>query len=357
MADLFQISGGDVRVLRSVPFRQDHVEEDLQRWADANPHFLNGGAPMISLGREIATTHGHWIDNLFLDGSGCVVVAELKRGRTPREVTGQLLDYAVFANDLTRDDIEKLCRGRQKDGLEVVFERTFGSPLPDDVPTGHRLLIVAEDFDDRTIEHCIYMMTNGTPLACMQFRYFTVGSAEIIETQMVVGDLPSQDVPVAASASGPYEARFKWLFGELRGRIESMAAGQSWEPRIETSKWSLSFAPADWPDDYWKRAFFVSRRTSDKVVDLGFWYHIPAFPDLKERIEAEGRASAGLSNVTYRSSRKTQYVMFHQAPLPEIGNVDKVQDFTDILGEVVSALKPTLDPYFEAKAVVREASD
>ena len=46
-----------------------HVEEDLQRWADANPHLLNEGTPMLSLGMEIPTRHDHWIDNLFVDGN------------------------------------------------------------------------------------------------------------------------------------------------------------------------------------------------------------------------------------------------------------------------------------------------
>ena len=82
LAELFHIADGGVDVLRPVPFRQGHTEENLQRWVDAYPHLVNEGSPMLSLGTEIVTRHGHYIDNLFLDGNGCLVVAELKRGPT-----------------------------------------------------------------------------------------------------------------------------------------------------------------------------------------------------------------------------------------------------------------------------------
>ena len=91
MASLFTQSGDSIRVLSPTSFQKTHVEEDLQRWADANPHLLNEGAAMLSLGMEIPTRHDHWIDNLFVDANGCLVVAELKRGVTPRDVTATTL--------------------------------------------------------------------------------------------------------------------------------------------------------------------------------------------------------------------------------------------------------------------------
>ena len=87
LVELFHVADGGPQVLRPVPFQEGHKEEDLQRWADANPHFFNNGLTMLSLGMEIPTAHGHSIDNLYLDGNGHLVVAELKRGKSPRDVT------------------------------------------------------------------------------------------------------------------------------------------------------------------------------------------------------------------------------------------------------------------------------
>ena len=64
---------------------------------------------MQSLGRETETQHGHAIDNLFLDGDGHLVVAELKRGKSPRDVTAQAVDYGAYVSRLDWERIDALC--------------------------------------------------------------------------------------------------------------------------------------------------------------------------------------------------------------------------------------------------------
>ena len=112
MTILYSISGDVVQAVSPKPFHEVHLEEDLQRWADQNPHLLNNGQPMLSLGTEITTHHNHSIDNLFLDGNGCLVVAELKRGKAPRDVTAQAVDYGAYASRLGWEQIDGLCQKR-----------------------------------------------------------------------------------------------------------------------------------------------------------------------------------------------------------------------------------------------------
>lgn len=77
MSVLFCVSGNEMRALAPTSFPAGYLGNDLQLWGDVNSHFLNEGAPILSLGREIGTRHGHTIENLFVDG--CLVLAELKR--------------------------------------------------------------------------------------------------------------------------------------------------------------------------------------------------------------------------------------------------------------------------------------
>ena len=48
---------------------------------------------LMIIGREVATPLGGRIDILAIDADGNLVVIELKRSRTPREVVAQTLDY------------------------------------------------------------------------------------------------------------------------------------------------------------------------------------------------------------------------------------------------------------------------
>jgi len=46
---------------------------------------------------------GGIIDLLCIDESGNLIVVELKRDKTPREVTAQTLDYASWVDSLTSE--------------------------------------------------------------------------------------------------------------------------------------------------------------------------------------------------------------------------------------------------------------
>jgi len=51
----------------------------------------------LLIGRQVRTTHGGFIDLLALNQDGQLIVIELKRDMTPREVVAQALDYASWA--------------------------------------------------------------------------------------------------------------------------------------------------------------------------------------------------------------------------------------------------------------------
>jgi len=57
-------------------------------------------AGLLLIGRQVPTAQGKFIDLLALDMEGNVVVLELKKGKTPREVVAQLLDYGSWVRDL-----------------------------------------------------------------------------------------------------------------------------------------------------------------------------------------------------------------------------------------------------------------
>src|SRR3954466_11944322 len=97
---LFTVTEDQVSPLSADSFQATHNEERIQKWVDTYPALINDGQPMLSLGTEIVTRHNHYIDNLFLDADGTVVAAEIKRGRTPRDVVAQTLDYAAFISTL-----------------------------------------------------------------------------------------------------------------------------------------------------------------------------------------------------------------------------------------------------------------
>ena len=63
---------------------------------------------LLLIGRQVATAYGKFIDLLALDSEGNLIVIELKRNRTPREVVAQLLDYGSWVRGLEDTDIASI---------------------------------------------------------------------------------------------------------------------------------------------------------------------------------------------------------------------------------------------------------
>ena len=65
-------------------------------------------ADWLLIGRQVRTVAGKFIDLLCMDHDGDLIVVELKKDLTPREVTAQAIDYASCMADLTLDQLAEL---------------------------------------------------------------------------------------------------------------------------------------------------------------------------------------------------------------------------------------------------------
>lgn len=115
-------SGEPVRVTSSaIP-----LESQLETLITRDPAIL--GEPLMVIGRQVPTDFGGFIDLLGIDGDGVLHVLELKRGRTPREVVAQILDYASWVKELSHDDVLAIYATFQPEPpFEVAFP-TYSAP-------------------------------------------------------------------------------------------------------------------------------------------------------------------------------------------------------------------------------------
>ena len=67
-----------------------------------------------------------------MDSDGDLMVVELKRGTTPRNVTSQTLEYLSWVKDLDSDAITRIADAypRTSGTLAEAFREKFGTDLP-----------------------------------------------------------------------------------------------------------------------------------------------------------------------------------------------------------------------------------
>ena len=130
-----------------------------------------------SVGQEDIGFGGR-IDLLAVAPDGSLVLIELKRDRTPREVVAQALDYAGWVERLRTDDIAAVY-GRFAPGHSLAedFRQRFGQDLDEEtLNQNHGIIIVAASLDDSTERIVHYLSERDIPINVLCFQIFNSDS-------------------------------------------------------------------------------------------------------------------------------------------------------------------------------------
>ena len=169
---IWQVEDGE----RLTEINRDRLdfEERLENWLNKDISILS--TDLLIIGRQVETDYGKYIDLLCLNSNGDLVIVELKKGKTPREVTAQVLDYASWIKDLSHEKIRNLANlyfAKKNTNLEEAFQRNFGEELPDVLNESHAMLVVASEIDESTERIIKYLSDSyGVNINVAQFQYF-----------------------------------------------------------------------------------------------------------------------------------------------------------------------------------------
>lgn len=179
-------------------------EQMLEEMIVADPRILSNEWMLI--GRQEDTGYGGRIDILAIAPDGSLVLIELKRQRTPREVVAQALDYASWVERLKAEDIAAIySRFAPNRNLAEDFRNHFGQDLDEDsLNQSHQIVIVASSIDDSTERIVSYLSERDIPVNVLCFQIFTHGSEQLLSRAWLLDPVHAQ-VNAAASADGQHE--------------------------------------------------------------------------------------------------------------------------------------------------------
>ena len=191
----FSVIGGNVEQLIEVSLEEIGFRErqDLQRWVEAYPEIV--GPDLLA----ITTEFDRWqfgdarvrdrLDVLFLDSSGSLVVAELKRGEAPDTVDLQALKYAAYCSQLTvKDLVADYARYYGTDeptAREVIFDH---APSLESAGIGLvKVRLVAEAFRPSVTSMVLWLRDYELDIGCIEIsaRRLPDGNAVITSRQLL----------------------------------------------------------------------------------------------------------------------------------------------------------------------------
>jgi len=201
-------------------------ERVLEDMVVAQPLLLSDAWMLI--GRQERTGMGGIVDLLAIAPDGALVLIELKRDRTPRDVVAQAIDYASWVEDLQSEEIAAIY-GRFKPGHSLAddFKARFGQALDEEtLNDSHQIVIVAAQLDASSERIVAYLNKRDIAINVLCFQVFNNGQEQLLSRAWLLDPVQTQ-VHAVAPADGPAEpwnGEFYVSFGQ--GPTRSWAEAQ-----------------------------------------------------------------------------------------------------------------------------------
>ncbi|EDY82280.1 hypothetical protein VDG1235_1900 [Verrucomicrobiia bacterium DG1235] len=207
-----------------LPLSQLSSEQLLEDMIEKDPTILSDNWMLI--GRQEVTPFGGRTDLLAIDPSGNLVLIELKRHRTPREIVAQALDYAAWVGKLTSDKIAQIYQRYSKGGsINDAFKARFGTELDEEtLNESHQIILVAAELDYATERIIRYLNERDVAINVFFFQIFQRGTEQLLSRAWYI-DPGETQINAATYSKGtsskePWNGEFYVSFG---------GAHRSWE--------------------------------------------------------------------------------------------------------------------------------
>lgn len=179
------------------------------------------------IGHQENTLDKGRIDLLAIAPDASLILIELKRDRTPREVVAQALDYASWVDDLTVDRLSQIYEKFSDGGnLGESFKQHFNIELEEEsLNQSHQIIIVAAELDPSTERIVDYLSKNGISINVLFFKVFQHGEEQFLSRAWLLDPSETQTnaaqatAGTSASAKEPWNGEFYVSFGDPNSRV------------------------------------------------------------------------------------------------------------------------------------------
>lgn len=199
------------------------TEKLLQRMIIQDTSILSDQWMLI--GEEVNTLDSGRIDLLAIAPDASLILIELKRDRTPREVVAQALDYASWVDDLTAARLSQIYEKYSGGGkLGDAFRQRFNTELEEEsLNQSHQIIIVAAELDPSTERIVDYLSKNGISINVLFFKVFQHGDDQFLSRAWLIDPSETQTNAAQATTSSasvkePWNGEFYVSFGDPHSR-------------------------------------------------------------------------------------------------------------------------------------------
>ena len=219
------------------------LESQMEQWLADNPTAVlpESEASVLVISQE--SPFKNVTDILVIDAQGNLLVIEVKRGQSPRDVIAQALEYASDVADWDYDRLNKTAiqyfvrRNMGFKSLLEAFSETFGI-APEDLSESQfnqqqRVFVVGESIDEKLQRTARWLLRRGVSISCVSYtlltddqsgEFFLDFNEEVRTTELAGGGRPapnSTQPSTEAEAVDRLPDGLKTIYQTLKNRVLS----------------------------------------------------------------------------------------------------------------------------------------
>ena len=226
--EVYQVEEDDLsRVHESELSTEQELEEHLIKSRGA----VIGDVELLYIDRQGMPDEGGVFDILAVDQDGNLVVVELKRGKTPRDIVTQALEYVSTLRNESYDDLKDRyssflqTQGLKKDdkedsaSLQTAHADHFDTeddPIPERAfNTDQRLILVGTEFRTVSLNMADFLRDHGIDVVCVEYQSFASGDdIQLLTTQCIRRPLSTEPTGTSSDDSETEADKIKREFWE-----------------------------------------------------------------------------------------------------------------------------------------------
>jgi hypothetical protein len=213
---LFRINDEKLEEYQEESFGDEHIEKQLESWLENSPNTKWAGEKFLIINKGLTTNLSTFLDLLGIDREGNTAIIELKRGRTPREMLAQALEYASFVERLSYDQLDEALKKYTLDDVTTLSDAHkafFGLEEGEAVSFNkdQRIVLVGQTLSQTIRQTSEFLRHKGLNVAYIEFKYFkTMNKEQLVSTETLVGEEPIR-LETFATGTLPPTNRGKFL--------------------------------------------------------------------------------------------------------------------------------------------------
>lgn len=178
-------SSREISELQATSFTEEHLLErqDIEEWVKQNPKMTGEELFIITSEYDKFDKTNERLDLLALDKAGKLVVIELKRDDSGRNVDLQAIKYAAYVSTMTVDDVveahveysEKMGKGKTEQQARDEMEAFVDDEKLERLDDKPRIMLISRSYRDEVMASVIWLRSFDIDITCVRLQPYRLG--------------------------------------------------------------------------------------------------------------------------------------------------------------------------------------